>query len=104
MKNIPANYQPHAPQRQPGYPGCPRCGSQNFRSGPWPWYLGSIGAIIVRAVVCNQCGHHFDLRKPHADLQKRKRNLAIMINGFGAFGILMVILGVVALIYFTSRH
>lgn len=104
MSNMPANYQPQPAQPQPGYPGCPRCGSQSFRSGPWPWYLGSIGAIIVRAVVCDQCGHHFDLRKPHADLQKRKRNLAIIINGIGALGILMVILMLVAVFYLTFRR
>ena len=102
--SIPPNYQPNAPQQQPGYPSCPRCGSQSFRSGPWPWYLGSIGAMIVRAVVCNQCGHHYDLAKPHADLQKRKRNLAIIINGIGGLGILMVILGLVAVFYFTFRR
>ena len=104
MSNIPPNYQPQAHQPQSRYPGCPRCGSQSFHSGPWPWYLGSIGAIIVRAVVCNQCGHHYDLRKPHADLQKRKRNLAIIINGIGALGILMVVLGLVALFYFSFRR
>jgi hypothetical protein len=53
---------------------CPRCGSRCMRSGPWPWYLGTVGAILCRAVICNDCGHEYDANKPHADLATRKRN------------------------------
>jgi hypothetical protein len=64
-------------------------------SGPWPWYLGTIGAIVVAAKVCTQCGHEFDARKPHADLRKRKQRLALLINGLGGLGIVIVV-GLVA--------
>lgn len=69
---------------------CPECGSRSQRNGPWPWYLGTIGAIICRAVICNKCGHEFDAKKPHANLATRKRNLTIGINLLGLLGILMV--------------
>lgn len=69
-----------------------------MRSGPWPWYLGTIGAVIVRAVICNDCGHHFDARKPDADLAARKRKLAIIINGIGGVGILAICGGLFAMI------
>ena len=62
-----------------------------MRSGPWPWYLGTVGAIMCKAVICNACGHEFDLKKPHAHLPTRKRNLAIVINVIGLLGILAVI-------------
>src|SRR3954470_15906073 len=74
----------------PGSVPCPKCGSYSLRAGPWPWYLGTIGAIVCRAVVCNACGHEFDLKKPHADLAKRKVNLALLINGVGLLGIIAV--------------
>ncbi|OHB71984.1 MAG: hypothetical protein A2V70_18200 [Planctomycetes bacterium RBG_13_63_9] len=70
---------------------CPRCGGQSSRPGPWPWYLGTIGAIFVSARRCNLCGHAFDARKPQADFAKRKFNLALLINGSGGLGILTVI-------------
>jgi len=84
-----------APRPQVETPGaygvaCPSCNGRSTRSGPWPWYLGTIGAIFVSARVCNQCGHEFDARKPQADFAKRKLNLALLINGFGALGILTV--------------
>lgn len=70
---------------------CPKCNSTAISSGPWPWYLGTIGAIFVKAVYCRQCGHDFDARKPNADLGKRKLTLALVINGIGGLGILAVI-------------
>ena len=69
---------------------CPECGSRSNRNGPWPWYLGTLGAMLCKAVVCNECGHEFDAKKPAADLATRKRNLAIGINGCGFVGILGV--------------
>lgn len=70
---------------------CPQCGAKSVRSGPWPWYLGTVGAIMCKAVICNECGHEFDLKKPQANLASRKRNLAIVINLIGGLGILAVI-------------
>ena len=72
-------------------PPCPKCGGRKHKPGPWPWYLGTVGAMIVRAVVCVECGHHYDAKKPNADLPTRKRNLAIILNGIGALGIAAVI-------------
>lgn len=96
---LPGHGAPNQPLRRAGSgPACPKCGGHDLRNGPWPWYLGTIGAILVRAVVCNECEHHFDARKPEADLSKRKRNLAILINGIGAAGILTVIGCLVGLI------
>src|SRR5207248_1484766 len=46
---------------------CPKCGAKSVRSGPWPWYLGTVGAIMCRAVICNECGHEYDEKKPHAN-------------------------------------
>ena len=88
---------------RPGDPPCPKCGGRYLRSGPWPWYLGTIGALIVRAVVCNQCGHHFDANKPAVDLAKRKFRLALLINGIGGLGILLIIGCVVALALSLGR-
>ena len=82
---------------------CPKCGSQSLRPGPWPWYLGTVGAILVQARVCNDCGHEFDAKKPKADLAKRKLHLALIINGVGALGIVLIIGGMVALIIATAR-
>ncbi len=72
-----------------------------IRPGPWPWYLGTIGAIFVSARVCNGCGHEFDARKPQADLGKRKLRLALLINGFGALGILTVVF-LLGLLFFLT--
>ena len=77
---------------------CPECGSHSQRAGPWPWYLGTAGAMLVRAVICNQCGHEFDARKPAADLGRRKLYLALLLNGIGAVGILLIIAMLAALI------
>lgn len=85
-------------------PACPQCGSHDLRNGPWPWYLGTVGALLVRAVVCNECEHHFDARKPEADLARRKRNLAILINGVGALGILTVIGALTLFAIFITRR
>ncbi len=70
---------------------CPNCRSHYHRPGPWPWYLGTIGALFVSARVCSACGHHFDARKPQADFAQRKLRLALLINGFGTLGIVTVI-------------
>ena len=83
---------------------CPRCGSRSMRSGPWPWYLGTVGAILCRAVICNDCGHEYDANKPHADLATRKRNLALGINGCGLVGIIAVIGLLVLWIWFLRRQ
>ncbi len=83
-------------RRQSGWRvACPKCGSGSMRSGPWPWYLGTVGAILCRAVICNDCGHEFDANKPKANLGTRKRNLAIAINSVGCLGIIAVIGGLV---------
>jgi hypothetical protein len=101
---LPGHAAPDQPPRRAGSgPACPRCGSRDLRNGPWPWYLGTIGAILVRAVVCNQCEHHFDARKPEADLARRKRNLAIAINGAGALGILAIIGAMVVLVMVVMK-
>src|SRR5262245_49280986 len=76
-------------RRRDGH-ACPKCGSGQFSNGPWPWYLGTVGAMMCQAMVCDDCGHEFDLKKPHANLATRKRNLAILINGIGLLGILTV--------------
>jgi hypothetical protein len=77
-------------RREPDGVPCPKCGSRDQRGGPWPWYLGTVGAILCKAVICNECGHEFDAKKPKANLAGRKRNLAIGINGCGLVGILGV--------------
>ena len=82
---------------------CPRCGGQSIRPGPWPWYLGTIGAIFVSAKLCNSCGHEFDARKPQADFAKRKFRLALLINGFGGLGILTVVGLLGLLVYATMK-
>ena len=84
------------PRRRPRPKGdsrvpCPECGSRWIRKGPWPWYLGTIGAIMCKAVQCQECGHEFDMYKPHANLASRKLNLAIAINGVGLIGIVVVL-------------
>jgi hypothetical protein len=54
--------------------------------------------MIVKAVICDDCGHHFDARKPDADLAARKRKLAIIINGIGGLGILAICGGLFAFV------
>ena len=82
---------------------CPKCGGRSVRSGPWPWYLGTVGAILCKAVICNECGHEYDLKKPHAHLPTRKRILAIVINAVGLVGILTVLGLLVVWIMYTMR-
>jgi DNA-directed RNA polymerase subunit RPC12/RpoP len=84
------------PRRRPRAKGssavpCPECGSRWIRKGPWPWYLGTVGAFMCKAVECQECGHEFDAYKPQADLAKRKLNLAIGINAVGLVGIIIVL-------------
>jgi hypothetical protein len=85
-------------------PPCPRCGSRDLKAGPWPWYLGTVGAMIVKAVICRACGHHFDAKKPEADLASRKRNLALLLNGIGAFGIAAIIAALYLLFKATFKR
>jgi hypothetical protein len=79
--------------RGPSKVPCPACGSRWVRSGPWPWYLGTVGALVCKAVECQECGHQFDLYKPQADLAKRKLHLALAINGVGLIGIILILGG-----------
>lgn len=44
-------------------------------------------------MICNDCDHEFDLKKPEASLATRKRNPAIVINGIGLLGIIVVVVG-----------
>jgi hypothetical protein len=83
---------------------CPKCGSSYLSSGPWPWYLGTVGAMLCRAMVCDDCGHEFDAKKPHANLATRKRNLAIVINGIGLLGIAAILGGLVLWIWWFMTH
>jgi DNA-directed RNA polymerase subunit M/transcription elongation factor TFIIS len=96
--------RPPLRQRDGSGVGCPKCGSRSVRSGPWPWYLGTIGAMLCRAVICNDCGHEFDARKPKANLATRKLTLALAINGIGLLGILGVIGGLALWIWFVFTH
>jgi hypothetical protein len=82
---------------------CPKCGSRSVRPGPWPWYLGTVGAMMCRAVICNECDHEYDEKKPQADLATRKRNLAIGINAVGGLGIVLVIGLLVVWIMYTMN-
>ena len=82
---------------------CPKCGGRSVRAGPWPWYLGTIGAIMCKAVICNECGHEYDLKKPNAHLPSRKRNLAIVINLIGFIGIVGVLGLLVIWIMYTMN-
>lgn len=84
--------------------GCPECGSRYLRPGPWPWYLGTIGAMLCKAVVCEDCGHEFDAKKPQAHFPTRKRNLAIGINAVGLFGIIIVLTLLYIAIRASMRH
>lgn len=83
---------------------CPECGSHSQRTGPWPWYLGTVGAMICKAVVCNDCGHEFDRNKPHANFARRKLILALVINGIGLIGIILVIGALAALIISMDKR
>lgn len=99
--------RPVRPRRRPGGRSrgdCPQCGSPNIQSGPWPWYLGTVGAFLCKAMVCEDCGHEFDLYKPHADLAKRKLNLAIAINGVGLVGIIAVLTGLFLFVRMSMKQ
>ena len=100
---VPGGGAPGVRPPGPAGPACPKCGSRSTRPGPWPWYLGTIGAIFVAARTCTQCGHTFDARKPEADFGKRKLRLAIAINGCGAVGILTIVFLLGLLFYVTFR-
>lgn len=91
------------PRRRNTTVPCPKCGGRSVRPGPWPWYLGTVGALVCRAVICNACGHEYDEKKPDADLATRKRNLAIVINLVGLVGILAVIGGLVLWISYVMK-
>ncbi len=80
---------------------CPNCGSRYLHRGPWPWYLGTLGAVLCKAMVCDDCGHEFDMNKPQAHLPTRKRNLALLINGIGLVGILAVVGGLALWIMYS---
>jgi hypothetical protein len=72
--------------------------------GPWPWYLGTVGAFLCKAMVCEDCGHEFDLYKPHADLAKRKLHLALIINGIGLVGIIVVVTALILFIRMSMQQ
>ena len=59
--------------------------------------------MIVRSVVCVQCGHNYDWNKPQADLAQRKFRLMIFINGVGCLGILAIIGSLVLFAMYLSR-
>jgi hypothetical protein len=59
---------------------------------------------MCKAVICNECGHEFDLKKPQANLASRKRNLAIVINLIGGIGILAVIGLLVVWLMYTMKQ
>jgi hypothetical protein len=90
------------PRRGKSRVPCPKCGSRSIRSGPWPWYLGTVGAMLCDAKICKDCEHEFDAKKPDADLAKRKLMLALVINGIGFIGIIAV-LGLLYLVITASR-
>ncbi len=75
-----------------------------MRSGPWPWYLGTVGMMLCKAVICNSCDHEFDQKKPNANLATRKRNLAIAINGIGLLGIVAVVGGLALWLSMVMRR
>jgi predicted RNA-binding Zn-ribbon protein involved in translation (DUF1610 family) len=83
---------------------CPECGSTYLRAGPWPWYLGTVGAMLCKAMVCDDCGHEFDAKKPYTNLAARKRNLALVINGIGLLGILAIVGTLVLWIWWFMTH
>ena len=102
---VPQGERPHrpmTPRRTGSGIQCPECGSGSVRAGPWPWYLGTIGAMVCRAVICNDCGHEFDANKPQANLAARKRNLALIINGIGLLGILGILGALVLWIWWIA--
>jgi len=96
--------RPQARRRNGSGPPCPECGSRYLRSGPWPWYLGTVGAMLCRPVICEDCGHEFDANKPRANLATRKRNLAIAINLVGLLGIPAVIAALVLWIWWVFKQ
>src|SRR5260221_12422285 len=90
--------RPRRRRRPRGYDSdvpCPNCGSHDRLPGDWPWYLGTVGAVICRPVICNSCDHEFDEKKPAADLAKRKQHLLFAINGIGLLGIVAVVGGLI---------
>jgi hypothetical protein len=97
------DYRPRRRPRRRIAVACPECGAYDARPGPWPWYLGTIGAIVCKAVICNECGHEYDEKKLQANLAKRKRNLAIVINAVGGLGIVLVIGLLVLWIMYTMN-
>jgi hypothetical protein len=54
-------------------------------------------------VICNECGHEYDEKKPHAHLPTRKRNLAIATNAVGLLGILIVVGGLVVWLMYAMN-
>lgn len=95
-----ADNHPRGPQV--ASPPCPRCRGQLMRASSSPFYLGVIGLMLVKPVVCTQCGHEFDARKPKANLNSRKRNLMLLLNGIGCLGIVAVITLLMLLIISTT--
>ena len=102
----PREHEPRSEPRRRRSSGreCPECGSPYLRPGPWPWYLGTVGAMLCRAMVCDECGHDFDAKKPHANLATRKRNLALVINGIGLLGIVAIIGGLALWIWYLMTQ
>jgi hypothetical protein len=60
--------------------------------------------MLCKPVICDDCGHEFDINKPHANLANRKVNLALLINGIGLAGILAVIGLLVFWVMITMRR
>lgn len=94
--------RPSGPQIGGGV-ACPKCGGGSLRAGAFPWYLGTIGSICCRPVICNSCQLEFDMKKPQADWKKRSVNLCLLINGIGAVGILIVV-GLLGLLIWNSSR
>jgi DNA-directed RNA polymerase subunit RPC12/RpoP len=85
--------RPGPRRRKHGAIPCPKCGSRAVSNGPWPWYLGTVGLFFCQAMICDDCGHEFDAKKPQADLATRKLILALAINAVGLVGIIAVVVG-----------
>ena len=58
---------------------------------------------MCKAVICNECGHEYDEKKPQANLATRKRNLAIGINAVGFLGIVTVLALLIVWIAYTMN-
>jgi hypothetical protein len=89
------------PRRRESAVPCPRCGSREQRGAAWPWYLGTLGAMMARPVICEDCDLEFDYKKPEADWKSRRVKLALLINGIGGLGILSVVGLLVVWLYYT---